>query len=254
MNLDPKYSGYLFKMLFGQETTATVSGAVTTHTFVPVTTATPVSATFMFDKGAYRENYPYTVVTDLEIDVKNDNKYAEIKASVMSQFPVSTASGTNTTTSGYTLFSFKDLSVQFGATLAAAQGASATKLTSMNIKLSNDTETIYRSGNAQPDSFAQRKFTVNGSYGLLLEGVTERDNYYNLTKQCTIMTFTGAVIAGAYTEKVVITLYNSRIQDLGIETGIDNLFATTSNFVGEYSKADGKTVDVVLQNNKTAAY
>lgn len=251
--VDPTLVGYWFKSAFGTENKTTVSGGVYAHAFTVAEVSLPVSMTLTFDKSVYREWYPYSVVKDMELDVTDG--LATLKASIQSQVPATTTSGTNTIpTTPPTIFTFKDLKVQFGASLAAAQAAVATKVKHLAFKVNNNTEAIYRSGSLTPDSFASKDFECTGEYDLILESTTERDNYYNLTKQYAIFTFTGATIAGAYSESITITLYNFRVNDFAVETGIDNLFATKSSFVAEYSKSDGKTVDAVIQNAKSSVY
>lgn len=251
-NLDPTFAGYWFKMALGSESSAQLAATgVYDHTFTVAQNSLPVSATIMFDKVAYREIYPYAAVNELELSVADD--LATLKMSMMSQFPATTTSGTNTTASGI-VFTFKDLTARFGATLAAAQVATPTKLKNLDVKFTNNLEAIYRSGNAQPDSYANKEFQVSGEYGILLEDQTEVNNYYNLTKRYAIFTFTGRGIGGGYSEQVEITLYNMRVDDLPLETGISDLFAAKGNFVGEYSTGDSKTVQVVARNRKSSVY
>lgn len=252
VNLDPTFSGYFFKMALGTENSAQLgSTGVYDHTFTVNASSTPASATVMFDKGAFREIYPNAVAKEIELNVTDG--LATLKSSLVSQFPVTSASGTNTTSSG-TVFTFKDLSVQFGATLAAAQIATATKVTNLNLKIASGAEPVYRSGNTQPDSFTMQNLEISGEYGLLIENQTEVTNYYDLTKRYAVFTFTGAGIGGGYRELVQVILYNFRVNDQPVETGIDSLFALKSNLVGEYSTGDSKAIQVVCRNRKSTTY
>ena len=118
--VDPTLIGYWIKSVFGTENKTTVSGGVYSHAFTVNEAALPVPLTLTFDKNIYREWFPYSVVKDMEIDVTDG--LATLKANIDSQFPTTTTSGTNSIpTTPPTLFTFKDLSVQFGASLATAQ-------------------------------------------------------------------------------------------------------------------------------------
>lgn len=251
-NLDPTFAGYWFKMALGSESSSQLaSTGVYDHVFTVAQNSVPVAATLMFDKVAYREIYPYAAVNELELSVADE--LATLKMSIMSQFPATTTSGTNTTTSGI-VFTFKDLTCRFGSTLAAAQVATPTKLRSLNLKISNNLEPIWRSGNAVPDSFATKDFQVAGEFGILLESQAEVTNYYDLTKRYAIFTFTGRGIGGGYLEQVEVILHNIRVDDQPLDTGISDLLAIKSNLVAEYSTGDAKTMQVTCRNRKATSY
>jgi hypothetical protein len=252
VNLDPTLSGYFFKMALGSESTVPNGGTgVYDHTFSVAESSVPASASIVFDKVAYREIYPYSVLESLELAVSNG--LATLKSTIKGQFPVTSVSGSNTTSSG-TVFAFKDLQVQFGVNVASAQAAAPTKVTSFNLKVNNNVEQIFKSGSPQPDTIAVRDLAVSGEYGMMLESKAEVNNYYNLNKQCAIFTFTGRGIGGGLSELIRITLYNYRLQDVPIETGISNLFAIKSSLMAEYSKADGKMLDILCRNLKATTY
>lgn len=251
INLDPNNSGYFFKMALGTENKSTVSGTITDHTFTLTEANLPTTATLIFDKGAFREEFVFCTAKSFEIAVKDG--LATLKTSLMGLFPATTASGTNAITET-TQFIFRDLSVQFGADQTAAALATPTKVTEFNFKVDTNLEPVYRSGSNEPSTYQVKQLNVSGTYGLLMDGVTERDIYYGLTKQDAIFTFSGANIGGAYVEQIVIKLYNFRVNDLAIETGIDALFSTKSNFVAEYSSSDTKTLDITVRNTKTTIY
>lgn len=251
--LDVNFLGYFLKMALGTEAVASAGSGGYDHTFTLNQSSVPTTASVIVDKSNYRELFVNSVVDTLEISVSDG--LANLKASMMAKFPLVTTSGTNTTASGInTQFSFKDLQVQFGANLAAAQAATATKVKSLTVQLKNNVEPVYRSGNQVVDTFSNKGFEVSGSYGLLLEDKTEVNNYYNLTKQVAIFTFTGALIGGSVYEKITITSYQFRVNDQPIETGIDNLYALVSNFVGEFSVTNAKTLDIVLRNSRVGSY
>lgn len=254
MNLDPTYSGYVFKMITGSEGAPSQIGTsgVYDHTFSIAETSTPLSATLTNNKGAYTEFFPYTCVKDIEIDVKDDG-FGTLKANLMSQFPITNSSGTMTTVSG-TYFSFKDLTVQFGATHAAALAATPMAITGANIKINQNLEAVFQVGNRQPYLFAPKELEVTGEYDLLLANQTEVNNYYNMNFQEAVFTFNGAGIGAGVTEQIVLSLYRFHISTQSLETGIANLFAVKSQFTANYSISDGKTMDIVLQNRKASAY
>lgn len=256
MYLDSINAGYLFKMALGTEdrTQKQASPPVHDHLLTPTVSGNAVTAATLWDnKGVDTERYSYAAIDTCEVEVTNDG-IATINAGLMAQFPTQGATApTQTTTSGY-VYTWKDMTAQFGSTLAVAEAASATKLTNFKLNITNNLELNYKSGSQSPDTITYGELEVTGSYTLFFENVTDRDNYYNLSKQSAIITLAGAGLGGGYTEELQFRMKKLMIEDIDMETGLAELFAITANFRLEWDQDQAGFLDVVVRNAKATNY
>jgi len=246
LDLDIVNSGYLFKLALGNEQLAT--GTPNVHTFYVSTSGnTPKTATLIYGRDTDVEQYSYSTLDELKIDVKD--KLAELSASFKGSFPTVGATQTVTTTSG-TVFSFKDLTAKFGASLTAAGIATATPLNELSLTISNNVEVIHRSGSADVSAIRNKGIKISGSYRLFFDSEADKNAYYNLNKRAMKLTF-----AGNANETLVINIPQFRLNEGEINTGLDDFFAITANFVAEDVVDSGtRLIDVVLSNTKSTTY
>ena len=255
MYLDSINAGYLMKMAFGAESRTQKNAAppVHDHLLYPTVSGNAVVAATLWDyKGVDAEQYSYAAVDSVEIEVSNDG-IATIQGNFMAKAPSTVTAPTLTTTSG-TLYTWKDMTARFGSTVAAARVASATKLTNFKLSIANNVELNYKSGSAQPDTITYGPVEVTGSVTLFFEDAVQRDNYYNLTKQSLIVTLAGAGIAAGYTEQIEFVLKKLHIEDMDMDTGLDDLFALTLNFRAEWDQDQAGYVEATLRNGKATDY
>lgn len=255
MYLDSINAGYLLKLAFGEEarTQKNATPPVHDHLMIPTVSGNTVTAATLWDnKGVDAEQYSYAAIDVCEIEVANDG-IATIKGSFMSKAPSTVAAPSLTTTSG-TLFTWKDMSAKFGATVAAALAATATKITNFKLTIANNLELNYKSGSNQPDTITYGSVEVTGSYTLFFENATDRDNYYNLTKRSLVVTLTGASLGSGFSEQVQIILKKIVLEDIDMETGLDDLFALTANFRAEWDQDQAGYAEVTLRNGKATNY
>lgn len=255
MYLDSINAGYMFKLALGQEarTQLNASPPVHDHLFTPTVSGNAVTAATLWDnKGVDTEQYSYAAVDICELEITNDG-IATLKTSFMSKAPSTVSDPTLTTTSG-TLYTWKDMNAYFGATVQAAEAASATKLTNFQLKIANNLELNYKSGSNQPDTVTYGACEVEGSYTLFFESVTDRDRYYNLTKRSIVVTLDGAGLGVGYSEQLKIVIKKATIQDIDMETGLDDLYALTANFVAEFDQDQAGFVDIIVRNQKASDY
>lgn len=255
--MDSLDAGYLFKLAFGIEAVTQVgSSTAYDHLFTPTVSGnSPKTATLWNyrNDGATVRQHAYSCVDQLEIEVTNED-LAIMTASVLGGYPSTVAAPTLSTTSG-TIFTWKDLTVQFGTTYAAALAATATKVTSAKIELANNVETIYRSGSAEPDAFVLGELEVTGEYTLFFENDTELNAYRNNDKRCAVFTLNGASLGGGNTEQVKIIIRRMFIEEAEMETDLDGVVAITQTFRAIQGAAtDPGFVEVVMRNQKTTAY
>lgn len=255
MYLDSSNSGYLLKMALGSETRTQKNATppVHDHLMTPTVSGNGVTAATLWDyKGFDVEQYSYAAVDVCEIEVTNEG-IATINVSIMSKAPSTVSAPTLTTVSG-TLFTWKDMSVQFGSTVAAARAASATKMTNFKVQISNSLNLNYKSGSNQPDTIVTGPVEIAGEYTLFFESATERDAYYALTKRSMIVTLTGASLGSGFGEQLEMVFKKVHIEDIDIATDLDDLFAITVNFRALWDQDQAGFVDVTLRNGKATDY
>lgn len=255
MYLDSINAGYLMKLAFGTEdrTQRNASPPVHDHLLSPsVSGNTPKSATLWDSKGVDAEQYSYAVVDIAELEINNEG-IATLKADFMAKAPSTVTAPALTTTSG-TLFTWKDMSARFGSTVAAAKAASVTKLNNFKMSIANSVELNYKSGSNQPDTITYGSVEVTGSYTLFFENVTDRDAYYNLTKRSMVVTLAGAGLGSGFSEQLEIVLKKIHIEDMDMDTELDDLFALTCNFRAEWDKDQAGYAEATLRNGKATDY
>ena len=255
MYLDSINAGYLLKMALGAEarTQLSASPPVHDHLLTPTVSGnTPACATLWDYKGVDVEQYSYATVDVLEIEVTNEG-IATLNASVMGKAPSTVSAPALTTTSG-TLLTWKDMNARFGSTVAGARAASATKLNNFKLAIANNLELNYKSGSQQPDTVTYGAGEVTGEFTLFFESITDRDAYYGLTKRSLVVTLTGASLGSGYSEQVEIVVKKMYLEDIDMETGLDDLFAIKCNFRAEWDQDQAGYVDVTLRNGKASDY
>lgn len=249
MYTDVVNSGWLWKMALGNE--LLVTGTPDNHTFYPTVSGnTPLTATLTHQRGDVdTEQYTYATIDELNFEVSDG--IAMISASLFAQYPTSTSMSGVTTTSG-TIVAFNDYFVQFGGTLTTAAAASTTPLSEFNLTIANNAEVIHRSGTANVSAIRTKGLRISGNYKLFFDSVTDRDAYYELNKRAMIVTF-----SGYNNESLRFRIPRFRINEAEIDSGLDDFYALTADFVGEDWVDTGtatRLIDVRLQNDRSSVY
>lgn len=255
MYLDSISSGFLLKMAFGQEARTQLSATPPVHDHLLTPTVSgnsPTSATLWDYKGVDIERYAYASIDICEIEVTTDG-LATINASLMAKSPTTVSAPSLTTPSG-TIFTWKDLNARFGATVGAAVVATPTKLTNFKLSITNSVQLNYKSGSSDPDTVTLGPVEVTGSYTLFFESATERDAYYALTKRSMVVTLDGAGLGVGYSEQMKFVLKKVFIEDIDMETGLDDLFALTANFRALLDRDQAGYAEATLRNGKSTDY
>lgn len=256
MYLDSLNCGYLLKMAFGLEarTQKNASPPIHDHLFTPTVSGNSVtSATLWDNKGVDTQQFALAAIDVCELEITNDG-IATVNASMMSKAPTTVSAPTLATTSG-TLYTWKDTAVRFGNTVALAEVATATKLTNFKATISNNLSLNYKTGSNSPDTITYGPVEVSGSFTLFFENVTDRDAYLNLTKRSMVVTLTGANLGtGDFTEQLKLVFKKVTLDDIDYETGLDDLFALTCNFVAELDTVQAGFVEATLRNGKATDY
>jgi hypothetical protein len=243
VNMDATVAPYFFAMAMGSRTPVSQGSGVYLHTFTRLNSNTPQTATLTFDRVTDRQAFPYSVMNSMEVNF--DEAFAEVSANILSRFPSPSVSGTLTTTSGM-YYAFRHAQISVGNTVATAN--TTLKLKAFKLTVNNNAETYYVAGNRDADAIIQKNFAVSGSFTVAFESTTQRDNFNNLSKQAIVVNFVGNGIGGGLNEQINFRLYKVRIDELKTNVPIDSYISQEISFTGEYSSADGSTMDIQVQN------
>lgn len=247
MNMDIVNSGYLFKMALGNEQLTT--GTPNTHLFyTTVSGNTPKTATIQLGRDTDNEVYVGAALDDLTLQVSD--KLATLKASLKSHFPIADTQDTVVTTSG-TILSFANYTLKFGSDLTAAAAAAATATNEWAMTLSNNVETLHRSGSNDVSTIRSKGFRASGNYTLYFDSVSERDAYYALNKRAMQVLFNGNA-----NETAKVRIGKFRLSEGEITTGLDDFFVIKCKWMAEdvVDALGTRQVDVILQNGKSTVY
>ena len=249
--LDPTLAPYLLILALGSVSSNSLGDGVYEHTITRKADNTPLTASVVFDRVVDRQLFHYLVVSSLELSFADE--MVELSADCLSRFPITTASGSLTTTSG-TLFTFKHASLKFGDTLSEAENGTELKVREFSLTIENNSETIFTVGTAgDVDEIVHKNFGVSGSFSLLFEDTTQRDIFRNLSKKALILTLTGNGIGGDYSEMVKIKLPRVRYDTYSPDLALDDIASEGIDFVAEYDLNEAKTIEAVIRN-RNASY
>ena len=262
INVDAENAAYLLYPVLGSCSSETASGesAVYEHTITRKASNPPMSMTVIYNDSVDTRKYPYSVINSLELNVADG--IATITANILSKFP---SSGTATqAVTEERILAFKDYTVKFGsgstgtAALTAAGTATATKLRSFTLRINNNAEVQYLSGDNDAAQVSMGEFEVDGEYVLFYEDDTERDFYETMLDstnpvRAMIATFTGDDIGTAEAEEIEIRIPNFHLSDRGTDTGISGFITESPSFVAQYDPDEAKSIQVKITNT-TASY
>jgi hypothetical protein len=145
---------------------------------------------------------------------------------------------------------FRNAQFAFGANVSAAQGAANLKTHDLKFNIKNNTEVVHAHGAATPRSINNKDFDPSAEFTLYFENTTDRDAYYNQSKQAASLQFIGNQIGGGLSEFVKINLYQVSMETLTLETGLDSFYAEKVKLDAEYDTVNSKTMDIQIQNTK----
>lgn len=260
--VDAENAPYLLYPALGSVTSDTASGesAVYDHVITRKTTSTPKTLSILYNDTQDTRKFTYSTINTLELAVSDG--LATISANILSKFPSTGTASLSITEER--ILAFKDYTIKLGsgatgtAALAAANAASATKVRSFNLRINNNAEAIYQSGDASCQDIAVAQFEVEGDYTLFYEGTTERAFYETMlvgsdAVRAMVVTFTGDSIGTASSEKIKIEIPNFFIRERGVDTAIAGFITESPTFVATYDPNELYTIKVTVTNT-TASY
>lgn len=259
---DVENAPYLLYAALGGISSGTASGesAVYEHTITRKASNPPKSLTIIHNDTQDTRKYVYSVINTLEFNVSDG--LATISASILSKFPT-TGTGTQAVTEERIL-AFKDYTVKFGsgangtAALAAAVSASPKEIRSFTLRINNNAEVQYLSGDNDAAQVSMGQLEIDGEYILFYEDTTERDHYETLLEssdpvKAMIITFSGDSIGSAETEEIEIRIPNFHLRERATDTSIAGFITENPTFVAEYDPTETKSIQIKV-TNQTASY
>lgn len=260
--VDVENAPYLLLPALGAVSSGTASGesAVYEHVITRKTGSTPKTLTIYYNDTQSTRKYTYGTVNTMEMSVSDG--LATISANILSKFPSSGTASLAITEER--ILAFKDYTVKFGngatgtAALADAAGNTATKLQSFTLRVNNNAEAVYQSGEASCQDIALSQFEVDGDYTLFFESTTERDHYETLLDganivRAMIVTFTGDSIGNGETEEIKIEIPNFHLRERNVDTAIAGFLTESPTFVAQYDPDEAVSIRITVTNT-TASY
>ena len=190
--------------------------------------------------------YTYGVSNTTEITFSDG--LIETTTGILSKKPVN-GSGSGAVDED-TILAFKDAKIYFGSTLIAAEanadaGTGATALTAFTLRISNNAEAQYASGNSSPDKISLGQFEVGGDYTLFFENRTEREYYENQNKRAMVAVFKEAdkITGKNYYRKIKICIPKFHLTDRGIDTAPAGFVTENPTWASDYDSTEAGGVD-----------
>jgi len=259
---DVENATYLLYAALGSKSTSTASGetAVWEHTITRKASNPPLAMTVIYNDTQDTRKYSYAAINNLEFNVSDG--LATISANFLSKFPAS-GTGTQAITEERVL-AFKDYTIKFGsgstgtAALAAAASADATSVRSFTLRINNNAEVQYLSGDNDAAQISWGQLEIDGEYLLFYEDTTDRAHYETLLDgsdavRAMIVTFSGDSIGSAETEEIEIRIPNFHLRERGTDTSISGFITENPTFVAEYDPDETKSIQIKI-TNETSSY
>lgn len=250
MYADSNKIGYFLVSALGTVQTASLGGGVYRHTITRNNSNTPQYLTITNDRAVDREIYADICVDELELDIADD--IAEAKMKLVGNYPQTTTSGVKTTTSG-NVFNFANANFAFSTTISGAQSATNLRPHDFKLTINNNAEAVHAHGYNTPRSVNYKEFEASAEFNLYFENTTDRDAYYNQSKQAASLQLLGNGIGGGNRESLAFNFYKTSVESFELETGLDDYYAEKVKLACEFDAATQRTIDAVA-TNRTSIY
>jgi hypothetical protein len=253
VDMDVVKAGYIVKWALGNE--IYTAGTPSQHLFyTTVSGNTPKLATITYEReGADIVRFSDVAVNTMTLNITDG--IATLAANVRGRYPVAGADLTPTTVSG-TVITFGNMALQFGADLATADAAAATPVQEFQLEVNNNLEVIHSTQATQGttsydvSNIRTKNLEITGSYKLFFDGTTDMAAYSALTKRSMIATFQSSP-----NEVIEVKIAKFRVDEKTVETGVDDLFMITANFVAELDTSQvPNDLSVLIKNTKSSVY
>lgn len=248
--------GRLFQLALGTVGTATlVETGVYSHAFTRLNTNEHPSATIAMNKGNTDERAPGCMIDSLEIDA-SVGEYVKFNASLKGgKIEDSAASPSFLTGVSDEAFRASKVTVKIANDISGLGVASAITLQNIKFSIEKNVLGVFKLGSTTLDANLNQHFTVAGDFEAVYDANTYRDLFVANTKKAVQIEIEGATLIGATKyNKITIQFAQVMLSSWERSSGNNDLVTETVGFEGEYSFGDTQTMNVVLQNNKSANY
>lgn len=243
--------GYFLVNMFGQVSPALHAGEtiVYDNTFTVASSTLPPTLTIARTNPVRSRRFALSTLTDLEIDVKQNDW-------VMFTATVAGKSGASSTESVTYLaeneFTSKHVVVKFATNLAGIAGASAAQIKSLKIKFSRKTERFTPLGLIDPTSFDPNDWTCTGTVVARYTDTALEDIAYANTAQAMSIAIvnTDVTIGSTTRPSLTITAPKVRLDPQTLDNGLDKTLSQTFNFTAQVDVVTGYIIQAILTNTK----
>lgn len=257
--VDANNAPYLLYPALGSmsNNTNSVPSGVYNHVITRKTTSVPKTLSIVYNDTQDTRKYTFATVNTLELSVSDG--LATISANILSKFPTSGTASLSITEER--ILSFKDYTIKFGsgatgtAALTAAAAATATEVRNFTLKINNNAEAVYQSGNASAADIVVAQFEVEGDYTLFYESTKDRVHYETMLDganpvRAMIVTFTGDAIGtpASSTEMIKIEIPRFHLKERSVDTAVAGFITENPSFVAEYDPAEEVSVRITVRN------
>ena len=237
--------GYYLAQMYGDVTTATVTGAVRTHTFDLAQDITHPTLSVFVSDPVKNQVYNGAVVSSLSIEASTDD-YVRYTANILAR-----ASAAHTDTVSYdTEYDFigKDITVKMADTSAGLAGASAISLKSINISYETGAISDWVFGSTAPVHY-------NGAFAIEFDFTKNHTDttFETLFKNNTAKYFEIAikgdnVLAGSNAPELRFTFNKVKVTDYSVDDSSNDLREESVTCKALYNVTDQKQSTAFLRN------
>ncbi len=248
---DRSFGLILLSTLGSLASVETADTGVYEHTFTVEQGVEHQSLTLDIKSGSNEQSaFANAVINNLEITVAI-NDTVKFNAGLMSKASeASTESHAYITENG---FLSKDVEVYFANDKAGLDGATAIKIKNLSLSINKNVESDEVLGEATPQDFNNKQFTIEGNIELTYDDTTYKDLAIAGTQKAMRieMIDTGTTIGATSNPKVVIDLAKVNFSEYSRSNDLDGIVTQTLNFKAFYSLADSEMVEIVVTNLAT---
>lgn len=248
--------GYLLKLALGTAGSATlVETGVYSHAFTRLNSNSHPSATVYMNKGNTDERAPYAMVDSLELSATL-GEFVKFSASMKGgKIEDTTSSPSFLTGTADEAFRASKVTVKLASDISGLGAASAITLQNIKFSIAKNLNPVFKLGSTALDAQVNQQFWVTGDFEAIYDGNTYRDLFTANTKKALQIEIEGATLIGSTKyNKITIQLAQVMLESWDRSSGNNDLVSETIGFVGEYSFGDTQTINVSLQNTKSANY
>lgn len=242
--------GYYLAQMYGDVTTATVTGAVRTHTFDLAQDITHPTLSLFVSDPVKNEVYNGAVVSSLSIEATTDD-YVRYTANILAR-----ASASHADTVSYDVeydFIGKDITVKMADTSAGLTGATAIPLKTLNISYETGAISDWVFGSTAPVHYT-------GAFGIEFDFTknhtdTAFETLYknNGAKYFEITIKGGDVLVGSNAPELKFTFNKVKVTEYDVDDSSNELREESVTCKALYNVTDSKQSTVFLRN-LTAEY